>query len=201
VSKDEAFCFLYAENIELLQSLGCDIAWFSPLRDKALPAGAGGLYLCGGYPELHAPALAANRDLLTDIRAQICSGLPAIAECGGFMYLHEYLDGQPMAALIPGEAFETGALRRFGYITLTAATDNLLLAAGESVRAHEFHYWDSSNPGQSLRAVKAGNAAKSWPCVHATETLYAGFPHLYFHAKPSVARRFVQQAARRGCGL
>jgi cobyrinic acid a,c-diamide synthase len=199
VAKDEAFCFLYAENIELLQALGCDIAWFSPLRDQALPAGAGGLYLCGGYPELHAPALAANKELLADVRARIRSGLPTIAECGGFMYLHEHLDGWPMAAVIPGEAFKTAALQRFGYITLTAAADNLLLRAGESVRAHEFHYWDSPSPGNSFCAAKAGSA-KTWPCVHATETLYAGFPHLYFHANPAMARRFVAQAARRAPG-
>lgn len=193
VAKDEAFCFIYAENIELLQALGCDIAYFSPLRDKALPAGAAGLYLCGGYPELHSEALAANTELLAGLRRQIQSGLPTVAECGGFMYLHEQLDGRPMAAVISGNAFKTASLQRFGYITLTAAEDNLLLGAGESVRAHEFHYWDSDNPGSAFQAAKAGSA-KTWPCAHAAKTLYAGFPHLYFYANPAMARRFVEAA-------
>lgn len=199
VARDEAFCFIYAENIELLQALGCDIAYFSPLRDKALPAGSTGLYLCGGYPELHSQALSANTELLTHLRRQIQSGLPTIAECGGFMYLHEQLDGQSMAAVIAGGAFKTGSLQRFGYITLTAAADNLLLAAGESVRAHEFHYWDSDNPGAGFQAAKAGSA-KAWPCVHAAATLYAGFPHLYFYANPAMAGRFVEAAGHYAAG-
>ncbi|MEL7622201.1 MAG: cobyrinate a,c-diamide synthase [Clostridiales bacterium] len=199
VARDEAFCFIYTENIELLQTMGCDIAYFSPLRDKALPAGSTGLYLCGGYPELHSQALSANIELLADLRRQIQSGLPTIAECGGFMYLHEQLDGNPMAAVIAGNAFKTGSLQRFGYITLTAGADNLLLAAGESVRAHEFHYWDSGNPGAGFQAAKAGSA-KAWPCVHATETLYAGFPHLYFYANPAMAERFVEAAGHYAAG-
>jgi cobyrinic acid a,c-diamide synthase len=127
-----------------------------------------------------------------DIRRALELGLPAIAEGGGFLYLHETLDGFPMCGVIKGAAFKTSKLQRFGYITLTAARDNMLCMAGDSIRSREFHYWDSDIPGDGFTAEKAWNAA-SYQCVHATETLYAGFPHLYFPANPSFAERFVDK--------
>jgi cobyrinic acid a,c-diamide synthase len=193
VSRDQAFCFLYRENIELLENLGCEIVYFSPLQDADLPPHICGLYLCGGYPELYAQELSANASMLGAIRERLHGGLPAIAECGGFMYLHEKLGAYPMAGVIPGRAFATERLQRFGYITLTASCDNLLCQAGESIRAHEFHYWDSSNCGRGFTAVKAGKDV-SYPCVHATPSLYAGFPHLYFYANPALAESFVKKA-------
>ncbi|MEA4849686.1 MAG: cobyrinate a,c-diamide synthase [Clostridiaceae bacterium] len=193
VSRDKAFCFLYRENIELLEGLGCGIIYFSPLKDIELPANIGGLYLCGGYPELYAEELSANTSMLRSIRERIKAGLPAIAECGGFMYLNEKLGEYPMTGVVPGRAFETSRLQRFGYITLTASEDNLLCKAGESIRAHEFHYWDSTDCGSGFTAEKAGKDI-SYPCVHTTESLYAGFPHLYFPANPAFAEAFVKAA-------
>ena len=195
IARDEAFCFLYEENLELLQALGCELVFFSPLRDNALPMPINGLYLPGGYPELHTKALSVNTAMLTSIRQAVESGLPAIAECGGFLYLHDSLDGFPMCCAIGGRAFETKRLPRFGYITLTAVQDNLLCKAGGSIRAHEFHYWESDSPGNGFTAKKAGREI-SYPCVHSTDTLYAGFPHLYFPANPAFAKRFVERMAR-----
>jgi len=194
VARDEAFCFLYEENLEMLEALGCELLFFSPLKDSALPANSKGLYVCGGYPELYSQTLT-GRPLLRSIRQAIENGLPTIAECGGFLVLHETLDGLPLCGVIRGAAFETKKLRRFGYITLTAGRDNLLCEAGESIRAHEFHYWDSACPGDGFTARKAGRAI-SYACVHATDSLYAGFPHLYFPANPVFAERFVQKMAR-----
>jgi len=195
IAQDEAFCFHYAENRELLEALGCDLAFFSPLRDPILPQNAKGLYLCGGYPELYAKKLSENPTMLESIRRAVEGGLPTIAECGGFLYLHERLDGMPMCGAIGGEPYETKHLQRFGYITLTAGRDNLLCKAGDSIRAHEFHYWDSASPGDSFTAQKAGRET-SYPCVHATGSLYAGFPHLYFPANPALAERFVEKMIR-----
>jgi cobyrinic acid a,c-diamide synthase len=192
VARDEAFCFLYEENLELLSALGCEPVFFSPLRDKAPPPGVSGLYLCGGYPELHAKELSENRAMIESIRRAINGGLPTVAECGGFLYLHESLDGVPMCGVIPGASFETERLQRFGYITITAERDNVLCDAGASIRAHEFHYWDSDSPGSDFTAQKAGRE-QAYPCVHATDTLYAGFPHLYFPANPGFAERFAER--------
>ena len=195
VARDEAFCFLYEENLELLRELGCELVFFSPLHDNAIPANINGLYLCGGYPELYKQVLSKNTSMRESIRAMLESGLPTIAEGGGFMYLHDHLDGVNMCGVIHGAAFETPRLQRFGYIELTAERDNMLCKAGGSIRSQEFHYWDSDAPGEAFTARKAGRDVL-YSCIHATDTLHAGFPHLYFPANPNVAERFVERMAR-----
>ena len=195
VARDRAFCFYYADNFDVLRALGAELVEFSPLDDQALPTGIDGLYLGGGYPELYAAQLAANRSMRESIRAAVQGGLPAIAECGGFLYLHRTLDGNEMAGVIDADARMTGRLQPFGYVTLTAARDNLLCRAGERIRAHEFHYAQSGDNGTAFRAEKPNGRA--WDCVHATETLYAGFPHLYLRANPAVAQNFVRACAQK----
>ena len=196
VSRDKAFCFMYSENIELLEELGCEIAYFSPLADEKLPEGISGLYLCGGYPELYAKELSANASMLESVRTAIAGGLPTIAECGGFMYLHGSIDEIPMAGVIHGDSFRTHHLQRFGYTKITAAHDNLLCAAGESIRAHEFHYYDSEDNGEDYIAEKASNG-KTYRCCHATDTMYAGYPHIYLPANRRFAENFVGKARER----
>jgi cobyrinic acid a,c-diamide synthase len=127
-----------------------------------------------------------------EIRAAINSGMPAIAECGGFLYLHKTLDNFPMVNVINGGAHGTKKLQRFGYITLRAEKDNMLCRKGEEIRSHEFHYWESGAAGNDWLAFKAGNENK-YSCAYATENLYAGFPHLYFPANPSFAYNFVKK--------
>ncbi len=193
-ARDKAFCFIYEDNIGLLEKLGCEIRYFSPLTDKNIPGNASGLILCGGYPELYAEKLSANTEMLADIREKITAGLPAIAECGGFMYLHdtfENMEGSIYtgAGVIHGKAFRTTKLQRFGYVTLTAKRDNLLCGAGQKFRAHEFHYFDSTSCGTDFFAEKTDG--RTWDCIHADMNLYAGFPHLYFYADTRIAERFV----------
>lgn len=200
VAKDAAFCFYYQENLELLRSLGAELVFFSPLADSRLPEGIGGLYLGGGYPEVRADDLAANASMRSDIREAVISGLPTIAECGGFLYLQTELEDaagrkHPMAGVFEGTGYNTGRLGRFGYIRLRARRDNLLCRAGEEIPAHEFHYWDSANTGDACTARKA-SGEYSWDCVIANETVFAGFPHLYFWGAPATARRFVEAATR-----
>jgi len=200
VSRDEAFSFTYIETLETLISCGAQLVYFSPLRDAALPEGIGGLYLPGGYPELHARALAENESMRRDIAAAVRGGLPTVAECGGFLYLGESLadeTGQvwPMAGVLPGRAAPAGHLVRFGYKTLCAETDSLLFRRGERVNAHEFHYWDTTENGTDLRAEKNGRSER---CGFVSESLYAAFPHLYFAGRPELAQRFVDAARRFG---
>ena len=191
-SRDEAFCFSYKENLELLEALGCELLFFSPLRDRAIPRQIHGLYLGGGYPERYVRALSKNKTMRESIRQAVEGGLPTIAEGGGFVYLHNSLDGMPMCGLIRGAAFTRKRLQRFGYITLTARRDNLLCGAGESIRSHEFHYWDSDSPGDHFVAKKAGRDL-NYPCIHTRANLYAGFPYLYFPSNPAFAASFVRR--------
>ena len=201
-AKDAAFCFTYRDNIELLEELGCEIRYFSPLSDKKLPENTRGIILCGGYPELYAERLSKNTAMLSELRERILGGMPTIAECGGFMYLHETLENEsgkqfPAVGVINGAAFKTEKLQRFGYVDLTAKRDNLLCKAGETIPAHEFHYYESSDAGGDFSAEKTNGAVYS--CIHADENIYAGFPHLYFYAAPLIAENFVKKCVEYNC--
>lgn len=198
VAQDEAFCFSYAETLEALTAAGAELAFFSPLRDTALPAGVDGLYLPGGYPELFARQLSQNEPMLRAIRAARVAGLPTVAECGGFLYLGQSLEDTdgiawPMAGVLPGQGIRTGRLVRFGYARLTARQNGLLLRRGESLPVHEFHHWDSTRNGTDLTAAKANGT--QWACGFSTRNLYAGFPHFYWAGTP-LPQRFVGAAAR-----
>ena len=197
VAQDEAFCFTYAETLEAFRDAGAEVVFFSPLRDTALPENIGGLYLPGGYPELHARELSGNTSLLREIKRKIESGLPTAAECGGFLYLGQSLtdaEGQswPMAGVLPGEAKDAGRLVRFGYAALSADSDSLLFRAGESFPIHEFHHWDSTANGTALAAKKPVGGAE-WRCGFVNEHFYAGFPHLYWAGTP-LPQRFAAAA-------
>ena len=193
VARDDAFCFLYEENLAALRAAGCELLFFSPLADKALPDGCCALYLPGGYPELYAKQLSENSSMLKSVKQAVERGLPTIAECGGFMYLHRKLDDYPMAGVIPARAYKTDSLKRFGYITLRSQSDTLICKAGDQIPCHEFHYWDSTDAGEAFTAEKAGSKTL-YSCAHASDTLYAGFPHLFFPANPQIAERFAQKA-------
>ena len=197
VAQDEAFCFTYAETLETVRDAGAEVVFFSPLRDTALPENIGGLYLPGGYPELHARELSENTSLLREIKQKIESGLPTAAECGGFLYLGQSLtdaEGQswPMAGVLPGEAKDAGRLVRFGYAALSADSDSMLFRAGESFPVHEFHHWDSTANGTALAAKKPVGGAE-WRCGFIDEHFYAGFPHLYWAGTP-LPQRFAAAA-------
>jgi len=195
LARDKAFCFYYPSALALLERLGAELVPFSPLADGALPEGTAGLYLGGGYPELHARALSENASLRASVRRALEDGTPTIAECGGFLYLHESIEDEdgapwPMCGVIPARARRTGRLQRFGYITMTARADGLLGPAGTALPAHEFHYWESEAPGAAFRAEKP-QSARGWDCAYHTPALYAGFPHFHLCAAPGAAARFV----------
>ena len=196
VARDAAFCFTYAETLESLQENGAELCFFSPLADTALPEHIGGLYLPGGYPELYAARLAANAPMRSAVKNAVENGLPTVAECGGFLYLGQSLEDangtpHPMAGVLPGRGFKVGRLVRFGYAALTARTDSMLFAAGETLPVHEFHHWDSTANGEAFTAAKANG--RQWACGFANAHLYAGFPHLYWAGTP-LPGRFVRAA-------
>lgn len=199
VAQDEAFCFYYRENLELLEALGTELVSFSPLRDENLPQGVSALYIGGGYPELCAKTLSDNTAMRASLKQALGDGLPAIAECGGFLYLGQRLEDEngtsySMVGALEGDGFNARKLGRFGYVGLAANEDNLLCRRGETIKGHEFHYWDSTCPGEGFTAQKP-HSQRQWPCVQTSNVLYAGFPHLYFWSNPECAAHFVRAAA------
>lgn len=197
VAQDDAFCFTYLDNLELLEEMGAELVPFSPLQDKELPDRLSGIILSGGYPELHAKELSENISMRESVRDAVKNGMPCIAECGGFLYLHRELEGSdgmyyPMAGVLDAKAFRTNKLGRFGYITLEAREDQLLGAAGIKVRGHEFHYWDSDHCGESFHAKKPAGR-REWDCVCGNETMYAGFPHLFYYSNLQVPYEFLKK--------
>ena len=195
MAKDEAFCFFYQDNLQLLEEMGAELVPFSPIHDTKLPADIHGLLLYGGYPELQGAALSENITMRMAIREALANGLPCIAECGGFMYLHDFMEDiegntYPMVGAINGRAYSTPKLKRFGYITLHGGT-----VFGEEIGhmpAHEFHYFDSDNCGESFRADKP-LSHHSWQCIHSTPQMLAGFPHLYYYSNPKIAEAFLRK--------
>ncbi len=196
VARDEAFCFYYEDNLKLLCAYGAKLACFSPLYDDRLPEGCAGLLLGGGYPELYAEQLSKNTQMLAAIRESVCGGMPTLAECGGFMYLHSTLrdkEGRsyPMADVIQGTCYDTGKPVRFGYIKLQERTENFL-PKGKSLRGHEFHYYDSTANGADWLAEKPV-AGSSYFCMKETKNSCLGFPHLYYPSNPLFAKCFVEK--------
>lgn len=197
IAMDEAFCFYYEQNLQLLREYGAELIPFSPIHDKKLPAGVCGLIFGGGYPELKAKELGENESMRTDILEKFSKGIPSLAECGGFMYLHDHIccenqESYPMTGIISGEVNYTGKLVRFGYVEITEKTP-CFLPAGETIKGHEFHYFDSSNNGSDCVAVKPVTN-KSWECIHATDNHFWGFAHLSYFSNPHFVEHFVKKA-------
>lgn len=188
VAKDEAFCFYYRENLSLLERLGVNLEFFSPIHDERLPKKISGILLGGGYPENHLATLSANEKMKNEIKKAFDSGIPILAECGGFMYLLDEIESfdkktYSMVSAIKGKATFTGHLVRFGY----AIIDDRELR----IKGHEFHYYDTDNNGSDFVASKpTGN--RSWECMHSTNGGAMGFPHLYYPSAPEFIIKYVE---------
>ena len=196
VAQDEAFSFYYEDNLELLEELGAKIVYFSPLHDRELPE-ADGLLIGGGYPELKAGELAANTGILASIRRAADSGMPILAECGGFQYLQEELvdkegTAHRMCGVLKGSSRMTDKLVRFGYVEVSG--EGLYFGTGRTIRGHEFHYSDSTENGSACKAVKPGG--KSWDCMVVQGRIAAGYPHLYYRSCPAFAESFVIECGK-----
>lgn len=198
VARDEAFCFYYQENMEILESLGVELIPFSPIHDQELPAKVSGVILGGGYPENYAKALSENTSMLASIRQAWENKMPFLAECGGFLYLHRELEGSdgifyPLAGVIPDKAWKTNRLGRFGYITLTPDHPDTCLI--REIKGHEFHYWESGDCGTCWTAKKP-LSDRSWSCVHSEQGQIAGFPHLYYPSAPEFAGQWLEMCRK-----
>ena len=194
VARDKAFCFYYEDSLKLLEKMGAELVDFSPMEDDFLPSDLDGLYLGGGYPELYAEQLASKVSMRGAVSRAVNSGVPTIAECGGFMYLTEGIGDSPMVGVLPGDCSDKKKLMRFGYVTLRAEKDSMLMKAGHEIPAHEFHHWDCTETGSDFTATKKNG--RSWKAAFASDTLYAGFPHFNFWADPSLAENFIEACIR-----
>lgn len=196
-AEDEAFCFFYEDNFRLLREMGAELVTFSPIHDREFPGDVDGLLLYGGYPELNGKALEDNFKMRQSVKQKISEGLPCMAECGGFMYLHEEMEDmdqtlRQMAGVIPGKVYRTDRLNRFGYIKLKQKQAVFGEEALGEIPAHEFHYFESENCGAAFEAQKP-LGSRNWNCIHGNDRMLVGFPHLYYYGNPKVARAFLNK--------
>lgn len=208
IARDEAFCFYYQDNLDLLEKYGAELIFFSPLRDHSLPAGIDGLYLGGGYPELFAEKLSRNRDILKEIKQLGNNGLPIYAECGGFMFLSEGIEDKslrfyPMAGIFPLKIKMLDRLNTLGYREVTLKALNPLGRPGEKIRGHEFHYSEIKEGSGKIDPVVDHNRItlayqlSDRPGIKISEEGYlkknvlGSYVHLHFGSNPRVAENFV----------
>lgn len=193
VAGGRAFTFRYAETTELLEAAGLDPVVFDPVSDAALPRGAAGLYLGGGFPEVHAAELAANSSMINSIRASVAAGMPTVAECAGLLYLCRTVDGVPMVGAVDADARMTPRLT-LGYRSAVADHDHLLGVTGRRVTGHEFHRTVVDPPAgdQAAWLVDGHRVGFSGdPAGTGTATLHASYLHLHWAGHPAVAARFA----------
>lgn len=205
VAKDEAFNFNYQENIDLLRTVGAEIAYFSPLHDSCLPHGTSGIILSGGFPELYAGEISANHAMRQALQCAMTSNLPIYAECGGLMALTQSVTDfqgkeHPMFGLLPGHTVMTNRLH-LGYRQALAVSDSWLFRQGETIRGHEFHYsiWKGrpNNLPYAFRLLSPDKEDTSTLEGAYTGTVWASYIHLSFWAKPELAVRFVDFCCER----
>lgn len=202
VAKDSAFCFYYEDNLDTLRENGCEIVFFSPLTDRELPEGTGGIYLGGGYPELYARTLSENTSMKKSILDACMSGMPVYAECGGFMYLCRSLeDAEGNIFEMTGVfGFETGMEKRLsslGYREIQTSADTLLGPCGTMVRGHEFHYSHLKNPDAESRAqnvyTASDRAGKSRSAAGwLARNCLGSYVHLHFKSSPKTGMHFAK---------
>jgi cobyrinic acid a,c-diamide synthase len=191
VAGGPAFSFHYQENLELLQAVGAELLELDPLHDEQLPEGTGGLLLAGGFPEVYGEELAANAHLRDQVAAFAASGRPVLAECGGLLYLGEELDSWPMCRVLPVKGRMTERLT-LGYREACAHTATPWLAAGETVRGHEFHY-SQVEPADAGEHAAWKLAARGRERLEgfAVGSVQASFMHVHWAAHPQIGARFA----------
>lgn len=194
LARDQAFCFYYQDNLDLLAEAGAELVFFSPIRDRQLPEGLDGLYLGGGYPELHAEALSGNSSLLTEIRGFAEGGGAIYAECGGFMYLTEGITDQegrfyPMAGIFPARTRMGKSRAALGYREATTIAPSCFGPAGTVLRGHEFHYSHVESMPEKIeriyRITQGGDEG------YRIGRVLGGYLHLHFGFSRQAAEAFI----------
>jgi cobyrinic acid a,c-diamide synthase len=200
IARDKAFSFYYQDSLDLLEAWGAELAPFSPLEDRSLPEGAGGIYIGGGFPEMFARELSENTPMLQSIKDAISQRVPVYAECGGLMYLGRSLSDlegtqYPMVGAIPVVSSMEGRRLHLGYREVESRTDSPLLSRGQRVRGHEFHWSvleQPPDPEQSVyRVIDQDNRAEGFKIG----SVWASYIHIHLGSGPTLAQRFVDTCA------
>jgi len=199
VARDCAFCFMYEDNLRLLQEAGAELAFFSPLGDAALPAGTRGIYLPGGYPELYAGQLAENGGMKTSIRDAVAADMPVYAECGGFVYLTEGMEASEnqasadFAGVFPVRCRMLPHRKALGYRAVELTENVTLGAAGTAIRGHEFHYSEiGMMPDEVKRCYRVSRQGVTLQAEgFRIRNCLASYLHLHFGSNPGIAGTFV----------
>jgi cobyrinic acid a,c-diamide synthase len=190
VAAGPAFSFVYPDNLELLAQAGAELATFDPLKARRLPDGARALYAGGGFPEVFAAGLAANRPLLDHVRERVDGGLVTWAECGGLLWLARSLDSHALAGVVPADGRMTDRLT-LGYRRARLRVMSPIGPAGTELRGHEFRYSTLDPAGDALDwSGRTGSGRAGF----ASPTLLASYVHLHLGADPGPAERFVAAA-------
>ncbi len=197
VAMDNAFCFYYGENLNYLKKFGAELCFFSPLKDKSLPEGIKGIYLGGGYPELHCYELSSNREMLKSIHEFSVSGGVVYAECGGFMYLTSGIKDLenkfwPMVGVFPFKCVMDKKFRALGYREVILDKDCILGVRSMKIRGHEFHYSSiigAQEEVEKIYTVKNLDGTKEGFYIHKTLGSYI---HLHFGSNPKAAYSLVE---------
>ncbi|MCM0591843.1 MAG: cobyrinate a,c-diamide synthase [Gloeotrichia echinulata IR180] len=200
VARDRAFNFYYQDNLDLLQYLGAELVFWSPLEDAELPQDVQGMYFGGGFPEVFAQQLAENTTVRDTVKAAILAGMPTIAECGGLMYLCEQIidfagKSWPMVGVLPTSAVMGGRLT-LGYRRAVALQDSLLVSSGSAVYGHEFHRSHLGlTPNQPLFATTRYDSEENMGFEGWGESLnlHASYVHLHWGESVELPQRFLAQ--------
>ena len=207
VARDPAFQFYYPANFDLLRIAGAELVFWSPLRDAELPD-VDALYLGGGYPEIHARELAANRPMREAVRAFAAAGRPVYAECGGLLYLAEALEDEsgrlhPMVGLLPTIGRMAPKRLTLGYAEVEVTRETPLGPAGTTARGHEFHASRIDPvPEWVPRAytVRAGGGAPARAEGYLIGETLMSYVHLHFGSNPALVGHLVRHARARRRG-
>ncbi|QKQ76652.1 cobyrinate a,c-diamide synthase [Nostoc sp. TCL240-02] len=200
VARDRAFNFYYQDNLDLLQQLGAELVFWSPLEAAAIPKDVQGMYFGGGFPEVFAQQLAENTNVRNGVKTAILEGMPAIAECGGLMYLCEQIidfEGKSwaMTGVLPTSAVMGGRLT-LGYRRAVALQDNLLVKAGTTVHGHEFHRSHLTlTPTKPLFETSRYDCDENMGCEGwgFPANVHASYVHLHWGQSREIPEQFLKE--------
>ncbi|MEQ8201892.1 MAG: cobyrinate a,c-diamide synthase [Syntrophomonadaceae bacterium] len=198
VARDRAFSFYYQDSLDLLQELGAELVYFSPLDDGSIPR-VDGLYIGGGFPEMFLDELSANQGMIEHIQAAFNGRVPIWAECGGFMYLcREICDWEGKswagAGIVPARVRMTRKLQALGYVEATALGDSIIARQGDVLRGHEFHFSIEENLDPSCYAFAVQGGIRSAPGHdgYNRDNVLASYVHLHLRSNKTAAVNFLQ---------
>lgn len=201
VAYDKAFNFYYQDNLELLEELGAELHFFSPINDTKLPENIDAIIFGGGFPEVFAEELEANGSMKKEIYSCLSKGIPYMAECGGLMYLNNTLvdfEGKEhkMVGWFNGKSMMTKRLQRFGYANLTLQDNCILGEKNESIKVHEFHRSTTEITNADkvyyLQKHRNNKVIKEWECGYKKENGVAAYAHMHFYSNLKFARNLIQ---------